>query len=272
VTIKVKQVGFAQGVVEDASMPAVAGVDSYKAWSMLIHNIGEAGIFGGAIMNFSGPGDIVILRKEQETVMPPSSTVVLIFHFTEAQPNCTRLDIDGEIKFMAEGTYKIRIHAVHLENTDWYSDDYVEFTVVVSVAEETCSVEGKVTGFFDIMVGGAGAIVALNGEKRETNTAGEYAFIKLPIGSYKLTVTKEPWYEPYEKDLSLTVVGKEYVEDVSLSLKSYIKYGVPLSVVVGGVGGVIVVRKARAPTDVYKVPPGYEVIPKAPPGFRLVKE
>lgn len=272
-TIKVRELEFAKGVVISAVMPSEAGTDEYKPWSMDIHNAGGSGIFGGGIVNYSGPGNIIVLWQGEETVLPPSPTGALILHYVEAQPNCTHLVTSGSIKFMAEGTYVIQVHGVHQEPDGWWSDDYREFAVVVSGVPpgEYCSLSGVVTGLFGMAVGGA--IVELNGEKRETNAAGEYAFISVSLGTYKLTVTKEPWYSPKEKSLSLTEADKEYTEDVGLSLKSYIMYGVPLAVI-GGVGGVVYVKRVRAPAvpEVCRAPPGYVLMPKAPPGYRLERE
>ena len=268
-TIKLTTVGVAKGIVESAVMPASAGVDKYEPWSMVIHNAGDTGIFGGAIMNAAGPGNIVVLFQGEEITMPPDPTKAFIIHYDEAQPNCTRLSVNGQIKFMTEGAYTIQIHGVHQEDTAWYSDDYKEFSVAVSGVPpvQYCSLKGVVTGFFGRAVGGA--IVELNGEKRTTNAAGEYAFISVLLGSYKLKVSAEPWYQPVEKSLSLTVADKEYTENVSLSLKSYIMYGVPLAAI-AGIGGVVYLRRAKAPT--YAVPAGYELVPRAPPGYRMVKE
>ena len=274
-TIKLTQAGFAKGVVESAVVPTSAGVDAYVPWSMVIHNIGDTGIFGGGIVNASGPGNVVVkwynpsTGKYEEIIMPPDPTTFTIFHYVDAQPNCTRLNTSGQIKFMVEGTYIIQIHGVHQEGTAWYSDDYREFTVVASGVppEEYCSLSGVVTGLFGMSV--ANATVELNGEKRTTDASGAYAFIQIPLGSYKLKVSAEPWYEPFEKDLSLTEVNKSYTQDVGLSLKSYIKYGVPLAAV-AGIGGFVYIKRAKAPA--YAVPTGYELVPRAPPGYRMVRE
>ncbi|MBU1066981.1 carboxypeptidase-like regulatory domain-containing protein [Patescibacteria group bacterium] len=260
-TVKLQQVGVAEGIVEAVSIPLSIETGEYKPWSMDIHNAGESGIFGGGIVNYSGPGNIVVEWQGEETVMPPSPTGAFIIHYADPQPNCTHLITDGRIKFMAEGTYVIQVHGVHQEGTDWFSDDYKEFSVVVSGAvEEYCSLSGVVTGFFGMVVGGA--VVELNGEERETNTAGEYSFVSVLLGSYTLKVTPGGFfYESYEKKLSLTVVDKAYKENVGLSLKSLIKYGVPLTAI-ACIGGVVYVKRVRVPTvpEVYKTPTGYRLV------------
>lgn len=268
-TIKLVTAGYAKGVVESAVVPSTAGVDVYVSWSMVIHNIGDAGIFGGGIVNASGPGSVIVKWDTTETELPPDPTKAMIIYYETAQPNCTRLSTSGQIKFMVAGTYTIQIHAVHQEGTAWYSDDYKEFTVVVSGAppEEYCSLSGVVTGLLGMSV--ANATVELNSEKRTTDASGAYAFAQVKLGSYKLKVSAEPFYQPVERSLSLTVAGKSYIEDVSLSLKSYIKYGVPLAAV-AGIGGVVYLKRPKAPT--YAVPTGYELVPKVPPGYKLVKE
>lgn len=270
-TITLKTAGVAKGVVESAVIPDSAGIEEYKPWDMDIHNIGNTGVFGGGICNAYGPGSVVVKWQGEETELSPDPSRALIFYYTDAKPNCTHLKTSGEIKFMAEGTYTIRVYGVHRENSSWIADDYKEFTVEVSGAppsEEKCSLSGVVTGLLGIPVGGA--TVELNGKTRTTNSAGEYVFVNVALGSYTLKVTKEPWYETYTKDLNLTIAGHEYTENVGLGLKSYILYGVPLAAV-AGIGGVIYVKSARAP-EYYKAPPGYELVPRAPPGYRLVRK
>lgn len=260
----------AKGKVVSAVMPSSAKVDEWKAWSMYIHNDGDSGIFGGGIVHVSGPGNAVVEWQGAETVLPPDPTKALLIYFSEAQPFCTSLNTEGGIKFTVEGTYVIQVHGVHQEDTTWYSDDYKEFTVEVSVTpppEEYCSLSGVVTGFFGMAV--ANAIVELDSEKVTTDASGAYAFVKIKTGSYKLKVSAEPWYQPFEKSLSLTEANKPYTQDVGLSLKSYIKYGVPLAAI-AGIGGVVYIRRPKAPA--YVIPPGYELAPKAPPGYRMVKE
>lgn len=268
-TIKVITAGFAKGVVESAVIPSSADTGVYLSWSIVIHNIGDTGIFGGGIVNFSGPGSVIVLWQSEESELPPDPSRALIISYVDAQPNCTKLNTSGQIKFMVEGTYVIQIHGVHQEDTLWYSDDYREFTVVVSGVppEEYCNLSGVVTGLLGMSV--ANATVELNGEKRVTDGSGAYAFVKILLGSYKLKVSAEPLYQSFEKDLSLTVANISYTEDVGLSLKSYIKYGVPLAAV-AGIGGLVYIKRPKAPT--YAVPTGYELIPKAPPGYKLVRE
>lgn len=128
-------------------------------------------------------------------------------------------------------------------------DEVKEFTVAVSEIpppppEGYCNLSGVVAGLFGMSV--ANATVELNGEKRTTDAPGAYAFVKMKTGSYKLKVSAEPWYKPFEKDLSLTEVNMSYTEDVGLSLKSYIKYGVPLAVVAGIGSGAYVAKSRRS--------------------------
>jgi len=99
------------------------------------------------------------------------------------------------------------------------------------------NLSGVVTGFLGRPVGDA--LVTLNGEKTRTNAAGEYLFLSVPVGDYTLTIEKEPWYEKYE--VSITIVSEsEVTEDVVLSLKASVKYGIPLAAIVGigSVGGI----------------------------------
>lgn len=116
----------------------------------------------------------------------------------------------------------------------------------------------------------SGATVTLNSVKRVTDAAGKYTFTDINTGLYAFRVEKEPWYEPHEKALTLTTPGEDYTEDVGLSLKLYIKVGLPVAAVVGVVGGVYVTKRPEAPR--YEVPPGFELVPKVPPGYRLVRE
>jgi len=124
-----------------------------------------------------------------------------------------------------------------------------EFTVISGVVppEEYCSLSGVVTGFFGMPV--ANAVVELDTERVTTDVSGAYAFAKIKTGSYKLKVSAEPWYEPFEKDLSLTEANKSYTQDIGLSLKSYIKYGIPLAAVVGGIGGIAYAKRPKASSE-----------------------
>jgi hypothetical protein len=95
------------------------------------------------------------------------------------------------------------------------------------------NLSGIVTGFLGRPVGDA--LVTLNNEEKRTNAAGEYLFLSVPVGNYTLTVEKEPWYEKYQT--SVTIVSESETKiDVVLSLKTSVKYGVPLAAIAGGVG------------------------------------
>jgi len=132
VTIKVKTVGVADVVVENAHVAPEATVDEWVNWSFRVHNIGETGIMGGMVQCYSGPSPIDFRWRGEEQELPVSDTRGKILYYTDARPECTRFETNGQIKFREEGTYVIRILGVHQEPDGWYYDDYKEFTVVVT--------------------------------------------------------------------------------------------------------------------------------------------
>ena len=132
-TIKVREVGAAKAVVESFYFPTEAEPDEYVGWNFGVHNIGETGIMGGAIQNYSGPDSIVIRWSGKEVELEPSTTKAWILYNTDPVPNCSRIEASGEVKFKSAGSYTIRILGVHREDGDWYIDD--EKIISVSVRE-----------------------------------------------------------------------------------------------------------------------------------------
>ena len=128
-TIKVTAVGVPRVVVEHAFAEGLVTVDDWTQWSLRVHNAGETGIMGGAIQNYSGPGSVVVKWQGKEYELPPSTTQCMIISYTDAKPNCTRLETMGEIKYKTPGSYRLRILGVHRDNTSWFLDDHREFAV-----------------------------------------------------------------------------------------------------------------------------------------------
>jgi len=131
VTIKFKEVGAAKVTIESAYIPSDARPNEYIGWNFRVHNIGETGIMGGAIQNYSGPDSIVIRWSGKEVELEPSTTKAWILYNTDPVPNCSRIEASGEIKFKSVGSYTIRILGVHREDGDWYIDDDRSFDVTV---------------------------------------------------------------------------------------------------------------------------------------------
>jgi len=125
-------------------------------------------------------------------------------------------------------------------------DESKEFTIASGVLPPPSygNLSGVVTGFLGRPVGDA--LVTLNGEERRTNAAGEYLFLSMPVGDYKLTIEKEPWYEKYVT--TVTIVSEtEVITDVVLSLKPSVKYGIPLAAIVGigSIGGAVYTTRRK---------------------------
>ena len=235
----------ARAVVESASFPTTASINSYKNWSSVVHNVGDTGVFGIAIVNSSGPGSIVILWGGTETELPVSPTVGMIIYSNTEKPNCTRLSIDGQIKFKVAGNYTIYCYGAHQEGTIWVIDDTSKFfeVVVSTTPTGTSVVSGNVTGFLGKAL--AGATVKMAGLEATTDSSGTFKFDNIAIGAYTITVSKEPYYSEYSIKLAVNVAGYEYKLDISLAVKSYILYGVPIAAIVGVGGGVAYLRRPR---------------------------
>jgi hypothetical protein len=259
---------YAKAVVESANMPTTAKVGTYIDWSMIVHNIGDTGIFGGGIMNYGGPGSAVVLWNGVETEIPPSTTSGWIVYYNDAQPNCTRLQTNGQIKFLVKGTYTIYVIGVHQEGTDWIVDDYKPFSITVT--EEApppgkCTLKGTVLGLLGRPV--SGATVKVGTVTKTTDGSGKFDFGEIDTGTYTITVTAG-MYETYTASLSLTTDGQAYDITINLQIGRMLLYGGVASVF--AITGVVVAVATRP--KVPKVPAGYELVPKAPPGYRMVKE
>jgi hypothetical protein len=262
----------AKAIIEAAVMPDTADIDSYVDWSMTVHNVGIAGIFGGAIINHDGPGSVVIKWQGKETELSPSPTHAFIISYVDAQPNCTRLVQSGQIKFLVAGTYVIQVHGVHAEDDNWFSDDYREFTVEVSGVtpppEEKCNLSGTVTGLLGMAVGNAS--VELGDIKMSTNSAGKYSFESIELGKYTLKVSGAFYYASFEEEINLKE-AKDYTEDIHLGLTSMIIYGVPIAAA-AGITSLVILRGRATPVVLQQPQLPYYPPPFIPSGYKLVKE
>ena len=128
-TIRLREVGVAKTVIESAYVPTSVIVDRDENWNFRVHNVGETGIMGGAIQNYSGPDSIIVEWSGKEVELEPSTTRALIIYGTDPVPNCSRIEASGFVKFKTAGSYTIRILGVHRENGAWSIDDDKSFDV-----------------------------------------------------------------------------------------------------------------------------------------------
>jgi len=127
--LEVTVAGIAKGRVEEASTPTQTETEKWVPYRIRVHNIGATGIFGYAVWNYEGPAPIRVRVAGEEHTIPVGKAIIR--HYIEPQPGCTRLEQSGDILYPTEGTYIIRLAAVHLEDENWIADDYLEFRVDV---------------------------------------------------------------------------------------------------------------------------------------------
>lgn len=119
-----------KATLEDYTFPIEAVIDTFKSWSIKIHNVGGIGSIGAGIVNNTGnPGNITIEHNSKQIEIPPNQYYRL---WLDDKPNCTRLSLSGKVKFASAGTYDIRIRAMHREGETWYYDEEETITVTVS--------------------------------------------------------------------------------------------------------------------------------------------
>jgi len=227
-------VEYARGVVEDANIPTSSRVGEWNPWNIRVHNVGGMGVFGAAFWLIDGKS--VTVRYGKEYTLNPGEALILYNEMPREY--CSRVGCNGEVMYSEEGSYVIRLAAVHREDDRWYADDYKEFTISVTGAPRKAVVQGIVTGILGMPV--SGAIVSLNGIRRMTRSDGSYRFEDVETGDYMLSV--EHWlYDRYEEHISVKE-PRTYTVDVGLSMK--MMYKVLLAAApVGAIGGVAYLRK-----------------------------
>jgi len=116
--------GKPRGNLESYDWPTEATVGEDKDWSMTVHNNGDAsGIIAAGIANMDGnPGNIIV-RVAGETFEIPPGEVLLLYMPVDVEV-CGRLEVSGKVKFMAEGTYVVRLMGLHQEDDRWIVDTY----------------------------------------------------------------------------------------------------------------------------------------------------
>ena len=132
----------AQGTIEDYAFPLSVEVGVQAGWSIVVHNVGSDGRFGSGIVNAAGnPGNLTITWNGGETVISPGRA----FHLKTINPEayCRRINEIGDVKFAAEGSYTIKLRAIHEESPgEWFYDD--ERVVTVNVSGVTPPPNGEV--------------------------------------------------------------------------------------------------------------------------------
>ncbi len=125
----------AQGVIEGYTFPSSADIYVQSSWSIIAHNIGTDGVFAAGIVNVAGnPGNMTVIWEGAETIIPPGNYFRI--RSVNPEPNCTRLNTVGEVKFAVAGSYNIKLWAMHEGAPDeWFYDDERVLTVNVAGAE-----------------------------------------------------------------------------------------------------------------------------------------
>ena len=116
--------GKPRGNLESYNWPTEATVGEDKDFSLMVHNNGEAsGTIGAGIANMDGnPGNIIVTVEGETFEIPPGQVLLLYV----VRGVCERLGVVGKVKFMAEGTYVIRLMGLHQEGDQWIIDTYVD--------------------------------------------------------------------------------------------------------------------------------------------------
>ncbi len=102
---------------------------------MLIHNVGEPGIIAGGVVNVGGnPGTFTFIDPNGlETEISPGNYVRT--SSVGDVPNCNMIEIKKHIRFNSEGTYNIKLWAMHEEAGKWFYDQQINLFIPVASDE-----------------------------------------------------------------------------------------------------------------------------------------
>jgi len=119
-------------VLEDYTFPLSVDAGVTYSIMLLIHNVGTDGIIAGGVVNDTGnPGSITLIADGEEFVIAPGQ--YLRSASTSAVPNCTRIEVIRSVRFSVQGTYTIKLWAMHEEDGSWFYDQEVPIVVTVRV-------------------------------------------------------------------------------------------------------------------------------------------
>jgi hypothetical protein len=122
-----------EGRIVTYSYPTGAQLGEPVNWSATIMNAGTKGSVGLGIVNQAGNiGNITVTYYGEETVIPPGNYLRL--WYDDVEPD-EEFSLDGTVKYDAEGTYTIKLWAMHLEGGTWYYDEEIPLSVSVSGQE-----------------------------------------------------------------------------------------------------------------------------------------
>ena len=119
-------------VIEDYTFPLSVDAGVPYSIRLLVHNVGTDGIIAGGIVNDTGnPGSFTIISESGETIIDPGQ--YLRSSTTSPVVNCTTIEIIRSIRFSTQGTYTVKLWAMHEEDGSWFYDQEVPLVVTVTV-------------------------------------------------------------------------------------------------------------------------------------------
>jgi hypothetical protein len=156
-----------------------------------------------------------------------------VFGYTSFKDVCTNIDFKGSAVYPVAGTYKLGVISGYIDvlGGTVYVTSRSEVNVDVTVA--TANVSGKVVEsllFGLIKRPSTGAVVSLDSLKSTQSQAGMYSLTDVPLGSYKISVSKS-WFERKEQYVTLSEIGKTYSLDFEIGISKWVNYGLAAGMV-----------------------------------------
>ena len=122
--VSVQTLQLPHGNLESLAFPTKTQPSVYYLWNAVVHN--DGGATGGIVIGIgviSGPGSITSKYGGTEQVIEPG---YILWYGADGVPVCTKIYLDAEVKFNANGDYVIWIVGGHKENGDIVADTYAE--------------------------------------------------------------------------------------------------------------------------------------------------
>jgi hypothetical protein len=185
-----------------------------------------------ASINFDGGVTVRELRKGETRFFT---------HYHTASACSYGQPLGGYLSFPQEGQYIVALLAGYTDPATgaFNITDRKDFTITVTAAvaaPQTANISGVVTEsllFGLIKRPSTGATVSIDTVKTTTTANGAYSLTDIPLGTYKVTVTK-PYYETKTAEISLTEAGKTYTLDFEIPLSKWISLTAVATPIIAG--------------------------------------
>jgi hypothetical protein len=151
-----------------------------------------------------------------------------VFGYTSFKDACTPVDFKGSVVYPMVGTYKLGVLAGYLDLLGGAINAQARAEVNVDVELATANVSGRVVEsylFGLIKRPSTGVRVSLDSLKSVYSQAGMYSLTDVPLGTYKVTASKN-WFEKRVQTVTLSEVGKTYTLNFEVPISKWVNYGV----------------------------------------------